>query len=50
MTPKLAWTACSRRALALHPNELGKGPRLTHTHKRRTRGEQGWGGKYAQVF
>lgn len=41
MTPKLAWTACSRRALALHPNELGKGHRLTHTHKRRTRGEKG---------
>lgn len=32
MTPKLARTACSRRARALHPNELGKGQRLTHMH------------------
>lgn len=25
MTPKLAWTALTRQAHALHPNEMGKG-------------------------
>lgn len=33
MTPKLAWTALTRRAHALHPNELRKGHHSTHTHK-----------------
>lgn len=39
MTPKLGWTALTRRAHVLHPNELGKGHPYTQRMRLTPRGK-----------